>query len=107
MSFGHCLVRELARGRDDVRDGPAEELGIARWFGPTRALSRIAGLDSLVGAPIRVTAIGYWKGSDERVLHVPSIKFLLRLAQVTIDPARLTLPRGYSETSSRQDKRRR
>src|SRR2546423_4609932 len=24
MAFGHCLVRELARGREDVRDAPAE-----------------------------------------------------------------------------------
>lgn len=99
MSFGHCLVRELARGRDDVRSGPAGELGIARWFGPTRALARIAGLDSLVAAPIRVTAIGYWTASDDRVAHVSSIRFLLGLEKVTIDPARLTLPRGYRETS--------
>jgi hypothetical protein len=102
MSFGHCLVRELARGRDDVQNAPAKELGIARWFGPTRALARIAGLDSLLGAPIRVTAIGYWKERDDRVLHVPTIKFLLGLDRVTIDPARLTVPRGYRETSPRR-----
>ncbi|MEO5818680.1 MAG: hypothetical protein ABIT20_25655 [Gemmatimonadaceae bacterium] len=85
----------------DVRDAPADELGIARWFGPTRALARIAGLDSLLGAPIRVTAIGYWKESDVSVLHVPTIKFLLGLEKVTIDPDRLTLPRGYKETQRR------
>ncbi|MDB4888964.1 MAG: hypothetical protein JWL61_819 [Gemmatimonadetes bacterium] len=100
MSFGHCLVRELARGRDDVRDAPSNELGIARWFGPTRALAQIAGLDSLVGAPIRVTAIGYWKESDERVLHAASIKFLLGLEKVTIAPARLTLPLGYKAAAA-------
>ena len=101
MAFGHCLVRELARGRDDVRDAPANDLGIARWFGPTRALARIAGLDRLLGAPIRITAIGYWKESDDRVAHVASIRFLLGLEEVTIAPTRLTLPRGYRETSPR------
>lgn len=96
MAFGHCLVRELARGREDVSDAPASELGVIRWFGATRALASITGLTSLTGAPIRVTAIGYWKRGDDDAAALPSIRFLLNFRPADVDPAKLALPKGYN-----------
>jgi hypothetical protein len=98
-NFGKCLVREVARGRADARAAPAEQSGVLRWIGPTRALARISALDSLGGTPIRLTAIQYWRaqGSDD-VAVLTVARFLTGLREIDVDPATLKLPVGYTET---------
>jgi hypothetical protein len=97
--YGKCLVRELARGRADVHVAPAEEGGVVRWVGPTRALAMISDLDSLIGAPIRLTAVEYWKAaSGDGVAFLGAIRFFTGLRKIDVNPATLELPRGYTET---------
>lgn len=96
--FGKCLVRELARGRADVRMAPAEEGGVVRWVGPTRALAMMSALDSLVGAPIRLTAVEYWKmPSSDGVAFLGAVRFFTGVRRVTVSPTTLSLPPGYTE----------
>jgi len=96
---GSCDIRGLALGRATVVDAPAELLGVARWFGPTEALARIAGLDNLIDKPIHLTAIGHWTAaSGGGLTQLFASRFLSRLRHVTVDPMTLTLPRGYRET---------
>jgi hypothetical protein len=95
---GKCLLRELARGRADVRAAPAEQGGVLRWIGPTRALAMIGGLDSLAGAPVRLTSIQHWKApSGDGVAFLSAIRFFTGLRKVDVDPATLELPDGYAE----------
>lgn len=97
--FGKCLVRELARGRAEVHMAPAEEGGVVRWVGPTHALAMIGGLDNLIGAPIRFTAVEYWKApTGDGVAFLGAIRFVTGLRKVDVNPATLELPRGYTET---------
>jgi hypothetical protein len=95
---GKCLLRELARGRADVRSAPAEQGGVLRWIGPTRALATIGGLDSLVDAPVRLTSIQHWKApSGDGVAFLSAIRLFTGLRRVDVDPAALELPDGYME----------
>lgn len=97
-NFGKCLVKELARGRVDVVGAPAEELGVVRWIGPTHALARITGLDSIRDAPIRLTEVGHWKAaSGDSVVNVGAVRFLSGLHETAVDPLTLVLPHGYVE----------
>ena len=95
---GNCEIRGLSLGRTTVVAAPAELLSIARWFGPTAALARIAGLQTLIDRPIHLTAIGYWTAPGGGVTQLTANRFLSSLRQVTVDPKTLTLPRGYKVT---------
>ncbi len=97
-SFGECLIREVARGRTDVINAPADEAGVVRWFGPTRALAHVTEVASLVGRPVRLTAVAQWRAvRGDSVTTIPTIRFLSGLREVAVMPSTLAAPRGFRE----------
>ena len=99
-------ARVLVRGWTEVPDAPAGEASVVRWFGAATAL---AGLHDSLGAfpadSLRVTAAIVLPasgtgapGSTGTSVTLIVIHPLAGVATVRIDPARLVLPAGFTET---------
>lgn len=87
--FG-CSIEELVRGRSTLVDAPAEELSVARWFGPAQALAELpGGVARLDAKPVRVTTVS----------SVTGVHRLRDLRTISIDPRRLVLPPDFKETA--------
>ncbi len=98
-AYGGCFIRPLARGLNDVLMVPAEQVGILRWIGPTEALAAKADLESLLGAPLHLTAVEYWKTPrGDSVAMRSVIRFLSGLRTIDVHPGMFEIPRRYTET---------
>jgi len=86
--ISNCSVEELARGRATLADAPADQISIARWFGPAQALAELSGgIGRLVGKPVRVTTVSSITG-----MHPIS-----DLRATTVESALLILPADFKE----------
>lgn len=99
-------ARVLARGWIELPDAPAGEASVVRWFG---AASTLAGMpDSLGVLPpdsLQVTAAivvpaagGTARGANGAPVTLIVVHPLSGLTTVSIDPTRLVLPAGFTET---------
>jgi hypothetical protein len=94
-------VKLYARGWLELRDAPASEAGVARWFGVAAAIaSRPGGVRSLPRDRLQVTSVTLLRrpGETDRYLRYLGLLTPLHLAAAVIDPSRLVLPSGYRET---------
>jgi hypothetical protein len=94
-------MRIYARGWLEIRDAPAVEAGVARWFGVAIALAaRPAGVAPLTGTKLQLTAVSLLRTRDVRepYLRYSAILTPIGLVAVDVDPTHLMLPRGYTET---------
>ena len=95
-------VRLYARGWLEIADAPAIEAGVARWFGVATALAnRPNGIGALARTNLQLTAVALLRTSEARepYLRYSALLRPLGLAAVKIDPMRLLLPGGYTETA--------
>lgn len=90
-----------ARGWLELQDAPAVEAGVARWFEVAAALTtRPGGVRALAPDGVEVTSIVLLRRPGMRASSVRYSEMLapLRLTAVDVEPARLVLPAGYTET---------
>jgi hypothetical protein len=93
--------RIYARGWIELRDAPASEAGVARWFGVASALaSRPGGVRALPRDRLQITSVALLRRSADRDDYLRYLGLLtpLRLTEVDIDPRRLVLPRDFRAT---------
>jgi hypothetical protein len=99
-------ARVLARGWIELPDAPAGEASVVRWFG---AVATLAGMPDSLGAlppdSLQVTAAvvlpaagGTAPGASSAPVTLVVVHPLSRLTTVSIDPTRLALPAGFTET---------
>lgn len=94
-------VDVLARGWLDLQDAPAGEASAVRWFGAAAALATMpGGLGALPPDSLQLTAAVILSPPGERGTPVNLIVLhaLSAVAVVDIDPTRLVLPAGFTET---------
>jgi len=94
-------VRLYARGWLELRDAPASEVGVARWFGVAAAIaSRPGGVSGLPRDRLQVTSVALLRRPGDRDNYLRYLGLLtpLELAAIDIDRSRLVLPMGYTET---------
>jgi hypothetical protein len=104
--YGVGARRILARGWIELADAPAGEASVVRWFGAAAALAGMR--DSLEALPVdslQVTAavvlprFGFGAPAATAAhVNLIAIHPLTRVAIAGIDPARLILPPGFTET---------
>jgi hypothetical protein len=103
---GDGSARVLVRGWIELSDAPAGEASVVRWFGAAAALAGMRdGLDALPRDALQVTAavvlprFGFGApGATTEHVNLIVIHPLIRVAATSIDPARLVLPAGFTET---------
>jgi hypothetical protein len=94
-------MRIYARGWIELRDAPASEAGVTRWFGVASALaSRPGGIRALPRDRLQLTAIALLRRSSVRDDYLRYLGLLtpIGLTEAAIDPRRLVLPTGYRGT---------
>jgi hypothetical protein len=90
-----------ARGWIELRDAPASEAGVTRWFGVASALaSRPGGIRALPRDRLQLTAVALLRRSNDRDDYLRYLGLLtpIGLSEADIDPHRIVLPAGYSGT---------
>jgi hypothetical protein len=99
---GRDSIRILAAGHLAVRDFPAGEASVFRWFGPSQAVANLP--DSAGGLPtgrVRITAVAVLippDGGGDPINVITQHKISgLMAAQVEL--SRLVLPAGFTETA--------
>jgi hypothetical protein len=88
-----------ARGWIELRDAPASEAGVTRWFGVASALaSRPGGIRALPRDRLQLTAVALLRRSSDRDDYLRYLGMLtpLGLMEADVDPGRLVLPAGYT-----------
>lgn len=94
-------TRLYARGWLEIADAPAIEAGVARWFGVATALAnRPGGIGPLTRTKLQLTTVSLLRTTEARepYLRYSALLRPIGLAAAKIDPARLVLPTGYTET---------
>ena len=94
-------MKIYARGWIELRDAPASEAGVVRWFGVASALaSRTGGIRALPRNRLQLTAIALLRRSNDRDDYLRYLGLLtpIGLTEAEIDPHRLVLPAGYRGT---------
>ena len=90
-----------ARGWLELQDAPAIEAGVARWFEIAAALATMPnGVSAMAPDGVEVTSVVLLRKQGLRDSRVTYLEMLgpLHLTAVDVDPVRLVLPAGYSET---------
>lgn len=90
-----------ARGWLEIADAPAIEAGVARWFGVATALAnRPGGIAPLTQTKLQLTTVSLLRTTEARepYLRYSALLAPIGLTAAKIDPARLVLPSGYTET---------
>jgi hypothetical protein len=98
-------VRLYARGWLELGDAPASEAGAARWFGVAMAMAnRPGGIGTLPGSRLQLTAVSLLRATSARepYLRYSALLTLIGLSSAEIEPSRLALPKGYTETRWRR-----
>jgi hypothetical protein len=94
-------TRLYARGWIEALDAPASEAGAIRWVGVALAMAnRPGGIRTLPGSRLQLTAVSLLRTTQAREPYLRYTALLrpIGLTSVEIEPARLTLPKGYTET---------
>ena len=94
-------VKLYARGWLEIADAPAIEAGIARWFGVATALAtRPGGVAPLTRTKLQLTTVALLRTTKARepYLRYSALLTPIGLTAAKIDPTRLVLPTGYTET---------
>lgn len=103
---GGGSARVLVRGWIELADAPAGEASVVRWFGAAAALAGMGdAIEALPRDSLQVTAavvlprfgFGAPPAAVEHV-NLIAIHPLIRVTVAAIDPARLVLPSGFTET---------
>jgi hypothetical protein len=96
-------VSVLARGNIELPDAPAGEASVARWFGAAAALATMPdGIGALPPDSLQVTAAVFLTPSGvagAKPISLVVLHGLSGVATAEINPARLVLPAGFTETA--------
>jgi hypothetical protein len=97
-SGGLCPI---ARGRLTIGDAPPGEASAARWFGPTFAFASLAAKGVLLFDNAWLTAVTPFNPTRGAVFTINFItkQHVSRVDRVEVDPSRLRLPDGFTETT--------
>jgi len=94
-------MRLYARGWLEVLDAPASEAGTIRWLGVAMAMaSRPGGINTLPRSRLQLTTVSLLRTTQAREPYLRYVALLTPtgLTAAEIEPSRLAIPKGYTET---------